>query len=104
MAMAGLQQYYFFPTDFFYPRPPQPTTTELPSLQNPKDEETRGLENKDKRSSTTKVPPAATHHHALVHCAPNSKKQYVIESKLTKHSTKPLSYMVWMDEEDANTF
>ncbi|KAK8593605.1 hypothetical protein V6N13_042825 [Hibiscus sabdariffa] len=30
--MAGLQ-YNFFPTDFFYPRPPQPTTPSTPALQ-----------------------------------------------------------------------
>ncbi|MED6173184.1 hypothetical protein PIB30_056877 [Stylosanthes scabra] len=104
MAMAGLQQYYFFPTDFFYPRPPKPTTTtaELPSLQTLKDDETRSLENKAKSSSsTTKVRPSSTHqHHGLVYCAPNSKKQYIIENKQSKLSTKPLSYMVSLGEED----
>ncbi|MED6147776.1 hypothetical protein PIB30_046887 [Stylosanthes scabra] len=107
--MAGLQQYYFFPTDFFYPRPPKPATTtaELPSLETLKDGETRSFENKAKgKSSTTKLPPSSTHHHnhnhhhALVYCAPNSKKQYVIESKQSKLSTKPLSYMVSLGEED----
>nr|GMD48010.1 metal tolerance protein 9-like [Ipomoea batatas]GME04267.1 metal tolerance protein 9-like [Ipomoea batatas]GME20796.1 metal tolerance protein 9-like [Ipomoea batatas] len=30
--MAGLQ-YYFFPTDFYYPKPPKPAATNLPPPQ-----------------------------------------------------------------------
>lgn len=35
---AGLLQYCFFPTDFFYPRPPQPEKVIL-SLETPKRED-----------------------------------------------------------------
>lgn len=31
--MAGLLQYYFFPTDFFYPRPPQSVHSDIKSDQ-----------------------------------------------------------------------
>ena len=103
--MAGLQQYYFFPTDFFYPRPhPSDATLETASSGKPTviPSQTPNGENQDQQQqprSMIKVPPAATQ--ALV-CAP--KRHSPIDKKLSKLSAKPLSYMVWSGEEDVDTY
>ncbi|KAJ1385182.1 hypothetical protein SESBI_41874 [Sesbania bispinosa] len=95
--MAGLQQYNFFPTDFFYPRPsPSAETTSVKPTPTVVPMETPKGEIQNHPQSVIKVPPPK---HALV-CT-SKTHQYPIDKKLSKLSTKPHSLLAWMEEEEA---
>ncbi|KAK7411196.1 hypothetical protein VNO78_02628 [Psophocarpus tetragonolobus] len=102
--MAGLQQYYFFPTDFFYPRP-QPSTSTLETssvqqnvvpLQTIKEETKK---NNQKQRMIIAPPPS----HALV-LTPKEKGQSFFDKKLSTHSTKILSWDVSTKEDEGRVF
>ncbi|TKY53414.1 hypothetical protein E2542_SST24944 [Spatholobus suberectus] len=85
--------------DFFYPRP-QPSATTLDTasgkpmvvpLQTPK-EETKNQ--KQHHGRMIIVPPPS---HALVS---KPKRQSLFDKKLSTHSIKPLSWAVWLGEEE----
>lgn len=97
--MAGLQQYNFFPTDLFYPRPqPQQSTaspTVLP-LQTPNTKDHRQDQQQQPDSTMIKTTPSTS---SLV-CTHKSQSFDVVDNSKSKLSPNPLSLMVWIDEED----
>nr|KYP73666.1 hypothetical protein KK1_006313 [Cajanus cajan] len=101
--MAGLQQYNFFPTDFFYPRPhPSPSTSETASakptvvpMQTPKEETNQ---QRQQRTPMIKVPPPS---HAVVL---KPKTQSPFDKKLSTHSMKPLSWALSLEEKKSDDF
>ncbi|KAJ1415788.1 hypothetical protein SESBI_17850 [Sesbania bispinosa] len=91
----ALQQYNFFPTDFFYPRPqPSSPPTLETSSANPKPKavplQTPKRENQNQQHMIKVYPPT----HALV-CNPS-----LTDKKLFKLSTKPLS----LAEQESDAF
>lgn len=96
--MAGLQQYNFFPTDLFYPRPqPQqspPKPNVLP-LQTPISVEDQTQTQQPITRSMIKAS-ATPSTSAMVF---THKKQSFDNKKVPKFSPNPISWMVWMDEE-----
>ncbi|KAK7344978.1 hypothetical protein VNO77_15294 [Canavalia gladiata] len=102
--MAGLQQYNFFPTDFFYPRPqPSAPTLETSSgkptqvpIQTPK-QEIKNQKQHPRRMII--VPPPCD---ALV-LAPKMKS---LTAKKRYHtlSIKAHSWAVWLGEEEGDAF
>ncbi|CAL5193386.1 unnamed protein product [Lathyrus oleraceus] len=100
--MAGLQQYNFFPTDLFYPRPqpqPQPSTaspTVLP-LQTPNTEDHPQNQQQQQSATTMIKPTPSTSSLVYTH---KTQSFGVVDNNKSKLSSNPLSYMVWIDEED----
>ncbi|RDX62128.1 hypothetical protein CR513_59571, partial [Mucuna pruriens] len=100
--MAGPQQYNFFPTDFFYPRPqPSAATLETASckptvvpLQTPKETQNQ----KQHRTRMIIVPPPT---HALVL---KPKRQSLFHKKPSTFSVKPLSWALPLAEEEGDAF
>ncbi|CAJ2671585.1 hypothetical protein L195_g039640 [Trifolium pratense] len=95
--MAGLQQYNFFPTDLFYPRP-QPTAspTVLP-LKTPNTEDLPQTQQPQKPAKNMiKSTPSTS---SLVY-AHKIQSFGVVDNKLSKLSPYPFSLMVWMDQEN----
>ncbi|XP_028766660.1 uncharacterized protein LOC114724472 [Neltuma alba] len=93
--MAGLQQYNFFPTDLFYPRP-QPSSSSLESasvkpsslpLKSPDVEISQDLRLQER----PKKKPQQPSEYALLH---NLKK------KQSKYSINPLSLAVFIEDGD----
>ncbi|CAK8543140.1 unnamed protein product [Lathyrus sativus] len=100
--MAGLQQYNFFPTDLFYPRPqPQPSTaspTVLP-LQTPNTQDhSQNQKQQQQQSDTTMIKPTPSTS-SLVYTH-KTQSFHVVDNNKSKLSPNPLSYMVWIDRED----
>lgn len=92
--MAGLQQYNFFPTDLFYPRPqPQQSPAVLP-LQTPNNED-HSQTHHQQQSMIKATPSTTSTTSTLVY-----KRQSiaVVDNKASKLSTNPLS---WIVEEDS---
>ncbi|KAL5059256.1 hypothetical protein RYX36_030860 [Vicia faba] len=101
--MAGLQQYNFFPTDLFYPRPqPQQSTTASPivlPLQTPNTEDNcQNQQQQQQQSSSTMMKPTPSTS-SLVYTH-KTQSFDVVDNNKSKLSPNPLSYMVWIDEED----
>ncbi|CAI8613898.1 unnamed protein product [Vicia faba] len=100
--MAGLQQYNFFPTDLFYPRPqPHQSTTASPTvlpLQTPNTEDNRQNQQQQQRqpSSTMMKPTPSTSSLVYTH---KTQSFDVVDNNKSKLSPNPLSFMVWIDEE-----
>jgi len=99
--MAGLQQYNFFPTDLFYPRPQPQQSTASPNvlpIQTPNSEDlpqTQQQQNQPPRSMI-KVNPSTS---SLVYTH-KTHSFGVVDNNISKFSLDPLSLMVWMDQED----
>lgn len=98
--MAGLQQYNFFPTDLFYPRPqPQQSTASSPNvlpLKTPNSEDLPQTQQQQPASSMIKATPSTS---SLVYTH-NTQSFAVVDNNISKLSLNPLSLMVWMDQED----
>jgi len=87
--MAGFQQYNFFPTDLFYPRP-HPSAVQLPM-------QTAQEQNKNQTQHHKRmiiVPPRTNAHLS------KPKGQPQIFKKLPTHAKKPLSWALCLTEED----
>ncbi|GAU17924.1 hypothetical protein TSUD_330480 [Trifolium subterraneum] len=100
--MAGLQQYNFFPTDLFYPRPqPQQSTaspTVLP-LKTPNTEDLPQTQQQQQQPARTII--KATPSTSSLVCTHKTQSFGVVDNNNTsKLSTNPFSLMVWMDQED----
>ncbi|CAK8543142.1 unnamed protein product [Lathyrus sativus] len=98
--MAGLQQYNFFPTDLFYPRPqPQQSTaspTVLP-LQTPNTQDHSQNQQQQQPASTMIKPTPSISSLVYTH---KTQSFDVVDNNKSKLSPNPLSYMVWIHEED----
>jgi len=97
--MAGLQQYNFFPTDLFYPRPQPQQSTASPNvlpLQIPNSEDLPQTQQQQPASSMIKTTPSTS---SLVYTH-NTQSFGVVDNNISKLSLNPLSLMVWMDQED----
>ncbi|WJX83687.1 hypothetical protein P8452_66331 [Trifolium repens] len=100
--MAGLQQYNFFPTDLFYPRPqPQQSTaspTVLPLKTPNSTEDLPQTQQKQQPARTMiKSTPSTS---SLVYTHKTQSFGVVDNNNTSKLSTNPFSLMVWMDQED----
>nr|XP_007162141.1 hypothetical protein PHAVU_001G127600g [Phaseolus vulgaris]ESW34135.1 hypothetical protein PHAVU_001G127600g [Phaseolus vulgaris] len=95
VSMAGLQQYNFFPTDLLYPRPqpqqasPKPTLLPL-QTPNPKDH------TQHQQPPRTNATPSTS---ALLHTQ-NTQSLTSVDTKLSKFSSDPLSWLLWMTEDE----
>ncbi|KAK7336500.1 hypothetical protein VNO77_17042 [Canavalia gladiata] len=97
--MAGLQQYNFFPTDLFYPRPqpqPQPSSSTTPTLlpiqtPNPQDQTHHHHHQPPLRTTTINATPS-TSSLVLTHKNPSLPA-------VPKFSSDPLSWLVWTPED-----
>ncbi|KAK4281924.1 hypothetical protein QN277_013368 [Acacia crassicarpa] len=96
--MAGLQQYNFFPTDLFYPRPQlspssvEPASSVKPStvpLKNPNLEISQDLRQQENQKKTKPLQQQPSKR-ALFY---NSKK------KQARYTINPLSLVVFIDED-----
>nr|XP_004493435.1 uncharacterized protein LOC101515199 [Cicer arietinum] len=100
--MAGLQQYNFFPTDLFYPRPqPQkspPNPTILP-LQTPNGSEDL-LHPKTQQPQPARIITKSTPSTSSLVCSHKTQSFGVVDNNISKLSPNPFSLMVWMDQED----
>ncbi|CAL0310102.1 unnamed protein product [Lupinus luteus] len=102
--MAGLQQYNFFPTDLFYPRPkPQPSSnpTVVVPLKNPNTIEDKNQQQQQQPlpRSMVKVTPSSS---PLVYIHKRQQSLTRVHNKISKF---PLSLVVFMDhEEDSKPF
>ncbi|AES81283.1 uncharacterized protein [Medicago truncatula] len=97
--MAGLQQYNFFPTDLFYPRPQPEQSTTSPTvlpLKTPNGEDLPQTQQKQPARSMIKVNPSTS---SLVYTH-KTQSFGVVDNNMSKFSLDPLSLMVWMDQED----
>lgn len=98
--MAGLQQYNFFPTDLFYPRPkpqPSPSNPTLLPLQNPNNEDNKNQQQQPPRSMVKATPSTSP----LVYTHNKSQESLSgVDNKVSKFSTNPLSWVVFMDQEE----
>ncbi|KAL9319164.1 hypothetical protein ACSQ67_015681 [Phaseolus vulgaris] len=97
--MAGFQQYNFFPTDLFYPRP-QPSAVETPSgkpTQVLLPLQTKEEQNKKKRQHRKRmiIVPPLTHVHLS-----KPKGQPLFVKKLSTHTMKPFSWAIFLSEEE----
>ncbi|CAJ1913597.1 unnamed protein product [Sphenostylis stenocarpa] len=94
--MAGLQQYNFFPTDLLYPRPqPQqasPKPTVLP-LQTPNSQDHTHHQQPPRTNAT----PSTS---ALVYTQKNQSLAAVDNNKIPKFSSDPLSWVLWITEDE----
>ncbi|KAK7396207.1 hypothetical protein VNO78_17043 [Psophocarpus tetragonolobus] len=93
--MAGLQQYNFFPTDLLYPRPqPQqasPKPTVLP-LQTPNvQDHTQHHQQPSRTNATTPSTSALSY---------SQKPHSLAALDNNKLSSDPLSWLLWMTEDD----
>jgi len=99
--MAGFQQYNFFPTDLFYPRPQfsaaavepasgKPTTVVLP-LQTAEEEKKKKTEHKKHMV----IVPSQSHAHLS-----KPKGQPLFVKKVSTHAMKPRSWAICLTEED----
>jgi hypothetical protein len=100
--MAGLQQYNFFPTDLFYPRPqPQQSTaspTVLPLKTPNSTEDLPQTQPKQQPARTMiKSTPSTS---SLVFTHKTQSFGVVDDNNTSNLSTNPFSLMVWMDQED----
>ncbi|OIV92298.1 hypothetical protein TanjilG_10508 [Lupinus angustifolius] len=94
--MAGLQQYNFFPTDLFYPRPkPQPSSnpTVVIPLQNPNTNEDKNQQQQPLPRSMFKVTPSSS---PLVYIHKRQQSLTRVHNKVSKF---PPSWVVFMDQE-----
>ncbi|CAI8613897.1 unnamed protein product [Vicia faba] len=95
--MAGLQQYNFFPTDLFYPRPqPQQSTPIVLPLQTPNTQDHSQNHQQQQSSSTMMKPTPST---SSLICTHKTQSFDVVDNSKSKLSPNPLSFMVWIDEE-----
>ncbi|GAU17923.1 hypothetical protein TSUD_330470 [Trifolium subterraneum] len=96
--MAGLQQYNFFPTDLFYPRPQPQQSIASPTVLPLKTPNTEDL------PQTQQQQPAKT----MIKATPSTSLVYthkiqsfgVVDNNLSKLSPYPFSFMVWIDQEN----
>ncbi|QHN84558.1 uncharacterized protein DS421_16g529650 [Arachis hypogaea] len=109
--MAGLQQYNFFPTDLFYPKPSSPAVakpTVLP-LQTPTggditaNAEDHHNQQQQPRSLVKATPSTTT---LLLHHNNNNKQQQQQQQQPilvdNKFKNTPLSWMDWIDQEEGS--
>ncbi|QCE05396.1 hypothetical protein DEO72_LG9g399 [Vigna unguiculata] len=100
--MAGFQQYNFFPTDLFYPRPQfsaatvepasgKPTTVVLP-LQTAEEEKKK---KKTEHKKHMVIVPSQSHAHLS-----KPKGQPLFVKKVSTHAMKPRSWAICLTEED----
>ncbi|XP_027352975.1 uncharacterized protein LOC113863546 [Abrus precatorius] len=97
--MAGLQQYNFFPTDLFYPRPqPQPSSTK-PSLLPIQTSNPHAHAHAHAQDLHPQLPPTTT---SLVFANNNHSLAPVHNNKPSNFSSHPLSSLLWnaQDEDD----
>lgn len=101
--MAGLQQYNFFPTDLFYPRPqPQQSTaspTVLP-LKAPNSEDHPQTQQQQQQQPARIMIKSTPSTSSLVFTHKTRSFGVVDNNNTSKLSTNPFSLMVWMDQED----
>jgi len=97
--MAGLQQYNFFPTDLFYPRPQPQQSTASPNvlpLQTPNSEDLQQTQQQNQPArNMIKATPSTS---SLVYTH-KAQSFGVVDNNISKFSLDPLSLMVWMDQE-----
>ncbi|WJX83686.1 hypothetical protein P8452_66330 [Trifolium repens] len=100
--MAGLQQYNFFPTDLFYPRPqPQQSTaspTVLP-LKAPNSEDHPQTQQQQQQQPARIMIKSTPSTSSLVYTH-KIQSFGVVDNNLSKLSPYPFSLMVWMDQMD----
>ncbi|MED6174926.1 hypothetical protein PIB30_073472 [Stylosanthes scabra] len=98
--MAGLQQYNFFPTDLFYPKPSSPAAkpTVLP-LQTPAAAEDHHNQQQQPRSLVKAAPSTTT---TLLHHNNNKRQQQQPILVDSKFKNTPLSWMDWIDQDEGS--
>ncbi|CAL0310611.1 unnamed protein product [Lupinus luteus] len=100
--MAGLQQYNFFPTDFFYPPPkPQPSSNPtLIPLQTPNSEDKNQQPQSQPQPQPENMVKATPSSSSLVYAHKAQKSLGRVDNKVPKFPTNPLSWVVWMDQDE----
>ncbi|OIW05239.1 hypothetical protein TanjilG_21224 [Lupinus angustifolius] len=100
--MAGLQQYNFFPTDFFYPKPQPSSNPTLLPLQTPNSEDNNQHQHQHQQPrNMVKTTPSSS----LVYTHKTQQSLCRVDNKVSKFPTNPLSWVVWMDQgEDLEAF
>ncbi|XP_061363005.1 uncharacterized protein LOC133306680 [Gastrolobium bilobum] len=105
--MAGLQQYNFFPTDLFYPRPKPQTSSVKPTvlpLQTPNVEDvhpqTQHQQQQPHRSMIKATPSSSSSSSSAVVYSQKRQSQSLGGVKVSKFSPNPLSWVVWMTEDE----
>ncbi|KAI9120887.1 hypothetical protein K1719_007920 [Acacia pycnantha] len=98
--MAGLQQYNFFPTDLFYPRPPPslPPAAVVP-VKPPKQETCTDLHLQSQPRGVVSVPPSNSSALVISHKA---KSPVQVDKKLSPPWTDPLSLLSWVADEEGS--
>ncbi|KAK7244483.1 hypothetical protein RIF29_39306 [Crotalaria pallida] len=97
--MAGLQQYNFFPTDLFYPKP-QPSSNNNPTvlpLQIPNNTEDKNQQQQQQQPrSMVKASP-------LVYTHKRQQTLSRVDGKVSKFPTNnKLSWVLWLDQEEGS--
>ncbi|CAJ2671584.1 hypothetical protein L195_g044709 [Trifolium pratense] len=99
--MAGLQQYNFFPTDLFYPRPQPQQSTASPTVLPIKTPNTEDLpQTQQQQQPARNMIKATPSTSSLVYTHKTQSFGVVDNNNTSKLSTNPFSLMVWMDQED----
>ncbi|KAK2416770.1 hypothetical protein QL285_039137 [Trifolium repens] len=99
--MAGLQQYNFFPTDLFYPRPqPQQSTASPTVLPLKTPNSTEDLPQTQQKQQPPRTMIKSTPSTSSLVYTRKIQSFGAVDNNLSKLSPYPFSLMVWMDQMD----